>query len=47
MTVQVKDIELKELPEAAAKPFDRSMIPAAAKKIETPAPVPSPATNRP
>ena len=41
MTVQVKDIEIKALPESPEKPFDRSLVPATAKKIETPAPAPA------
>jgi len=47
MTVQMKDVEIRELPDSAPKPFDRSLIPAGAKKIETPARAPAPAKGRP
>jgi hypothetical protein len=43
MTVQMKDVEIKELPDIAAKPFDRALIPTGAKKIDPPAsPTPPP-----
>jgi len=47
MTVQVKDIEYKELPDAGDQPYDRSLVPAHAKKLETSAPVSTPAPKRP
>ena len=41
MTAQIKDIEIKELPDLADKPFDPSLIPAGAKKLEPPLPAPA------
>jgi hypothetical protein len=41
MTVQAKDIVIKELPDIADEPFKRSSIPVGAKKLETPPAAPT------